>query len=140
MIKPLMAEKNILQAIDQAKDVKALIMSDKRSIDRASRYKQSAQYREDIKRRKKASIQKSRQWMLDYYRCHPCVYCGEADPIVLECNHIDPNNKNEEIARMVSKGCSVARLEKELLLCEICCANCHRRITGKQSNWYAGLE
>ena len=60
---------------------------------------------------------------------HPCVKCGEADPVVLEFNHLDPQSKSANIADMIRGRCSAARLHGEIAKCEVVCANCHQRLT-----------
>lgn len=66
-----------------------------------------------------------------------CVDCGEKDPIVLEFDHIDPKLKGNNISAMLNSGgyCWNSIL-KEISKCEIRCANCHKRRTAKQFNWY----
>ncbi|MBD2564531.1 HNH endonuclease [Nostoc linckia FACHB-391] len=72
------------------------------------------------------------------YSCSPigrgsCVDCGEADPIVLEFDHIQ--QKKYGISRMVYAGMGVDSISKEIEKCEVRCANCHRRATAKRSGW-----
>lgn len=74
----------------------------------------------------------SRIW--SYLASHHCVDCGESDPIVLEFDHRDDVIKVANISGMVC-----LRWEKvvaEIAKCDVRCANCHRRRTAKQFNWY----
>lgn len=62
-----------------------------------------------------------------------CEHCGEKDIIVLEADHIDPSSKHIMLKRN-SGSRSLYRLSwedlrKELKLCRVLCANCHRRVT-----------
>lgn len=72
--------------------------------------------------------------MLEYLRLHPCIDCGEEDPIVLHCDHL--GNKKKEVSRMITNGTSWDKILVELAKCEVRCANCHIRRTAKQFNWY----
>lgn len=68
-----------------------------------------------------------------YLSAHPCIDCGEADPIVLEFDHME--NKIDSIA-CVKRMYTTRSLEKEIAKCEIRCANCHRRKTSDQLGWH----
>jgi hypothetical protein len=67
--------------------------------------------------------------VLEHLLVHPCVQCGERDPVVLEFNHKDPGAKSANVADLVQSGCSVQRLRDEIVKCEVLCANCHQRFT-----------
>jgi hypothetical protein len=60
---------------------------------------------------------------------HPCVQCGEADPIVLEFDHRDPAEKSGNVSNMVRNFASLSRLRAEIGKCQVLCANCHQRRT-----------
>ncbi len=45
----------------------------------------------------------SKKVVYDYLLTHPCVDCGEDDPIVLEFDHIDPETKVAAIAKLINK-------------------------------------
>lgn len=75
-----------------------------------------------------------REFLYNYYKIHPCVECGEDDPMVLEFDHL--RDKYRGIAIMVNRAFSITRIKEEIAKCEIVCANCHKRRTAKQFNWY----
>lgn len=81
---------------------------------------------------------KIRSWILTYLSSHPCVHCGETDPVVLEFDHLDPKTKDFG----VSRATSIKKLENEVKKCQVLCANCHRRKTAKNNDWYKfkGIE
>ena len=95
------------------------------------------------KRSKQASYEqvkirneKKKQKLIDYLKSHPCVKCGEADPVVLEFNHINPNEKEWNISQMVKTNWSWDSIMREISKCEVLCANCHRRHTANQQKWF----
>ena len=69
-----------------------------------------------------------------YLQSHPCVDCGEDDPIVLQFDHVK-GKKVAAVSRLVSDGVSWKSVLKEIAKCEIRCANCHIRKTAKQFQW-----
>ena len=58
-------------------------------------------------------------------RSSGCVDCGEQDLVVLEFDHVGPKRRN--VVQLAYRGCSLRRLDEEIRMCEIRCANCHRR-------------
>ena len=65
-------------------------------------------------------------YLIDYFAVHPCVDCGETDPVVLEFDHLRDKRFNIGSALAYRNWASiVAEMEK----CEVVCANCHRRRT-----------
>jgi hypothetical protein len=66
---------------------------------------------------------------------HPCVDCGESDPVVLEFDHVI-GEKKHNIAYLVRSGRNWRSITKEIQKCEVRCANCHRRATARRDgNW-----
>lgn len=70
----------------------------------------------------------------DYLKEHPCVDCGERNPVVLEFDHVRGEKKFNISAGMV-KGYTWSILADEIAKCDIRCANCHRIKTAKQFDW-----
>jgi hypothetical protein len=67
-----------------------------------------------------------------YLMEHPCVDCGEPDPVVLEFDHRDSEDKRLAIAQMIERRYSWETIASEIAKCDVRCANCHRRRTSKQ--------
>jgi hypothetical protein len=64
--------------------------------------------------------------LIDYFRTHPCVDCGEWDPVVLEFDHV--RAKSFDIGQKLLDYPWEA-IVNEIAKCEVVCANCHRRRT-----------
>jgi hypothetical protein len=98
-------------------------------------------YLRNLKRYKSKAVIRSRKrrrvlskWIFDYLNVHPCVDCGESDPVVLEFDHVK-GKKLTTISQMIS-GWSLDKIESEIKKCEVRCANCHRRITAKRGGFF----
>lgn len=94
-------------------------------------------------------ITKARKWnnnqrlilqelIFSYLINHPCVDCGEADPVVLDFDHGADKLKN--IAEMLKNCYSISSVVSEIGKCEIRCANCHRRKTSKDFGHWKELR
>jgi hypothetical protein len=70
-----------------------------------------------------------------FLRVHPCVDCGECDPVVLDFDHVDPALKTATVGRLAHAGGS-KQLAAEIAKCVVRCGNCHRRRTAIQFGWY----
>ncbi len=85
--------------------------------------------------RRKRVVGEINEKLYDYLINHPCVDCGEKDPIVLEFDHVR-GEKSCNISSMSWRVCSWESMLKEIAKCEVRCANCHRRKTAKNFNWF----
>lgn len=103
-----------------------------------ARYHNDADYRDKQHKRSKKQKDQQLQRVWDYLLQHPCVDCGETDPIVLEFDHREQSNKHKEVGELY--GCTWSRIEKEIAKCDVRCANCHRRRTANQLGWYKGIK
>jgi hypothetical protein len=90
-----------------------------------------------VRERKDNNYLNNRKLLLDFLREHPCVDCGESDPVVLEFDHVR-GQKKFTVGSAVSFSLSVLMVEIEK--CEIRCANCHRRRHAKENKWYNNLK
>ena len=81
---------------------------------------------------RKNCVNENKKRIFDFLEKNPCVDCGETDPVVLEFDH--QKDKINCISRLITSSWNI--LEKEIKKCEVRCANCHRRKTAKDFNWY----
>lgn len=77
---------------------------------------------------------KRRVW--EYLLTHPCVDCGEADPVVLTFDHL--RDKTQDICTMSRRGVAWTTLAREIEKCVVRCSNCHMRKTATDFGWYNG--
>jgi hypothetical protein len=84
---------------------------------------------------------KKRAALYSYLLLHPCVDCGETDPVVLEFDHLPEFEKVREIGKMITGGTwSWATILKEIEKCEVVCANDHRRRTSSRAGFYKDTQ
>lgn len=96
--------------------------------------KHKDEHKKNVLVRKVSARQEARQFVLDYLSTHPCIQCGESDPIVLEFHHV--GGKEREISFMITGGYPIAKIQSEIAKCQVLCANCHRRKTVKERGWF----
>lgn len=80
---------------------------------------------------------KNRQLAWNYLKAHPCVDCGESDPIVLQFDHF--KDKKYQLANLVGSNMSWQTILKEIEKCEVRCANCHYRKTAREKCYYKNI-
>lgn len=74
---------------------------------------------------------RNRELVNQYLASRVCIDCGEADPTVLEFDHVR-GSKRDDVSTLVRRAFSWKRVSAEMAKCEVRCANCHRRKTAKQ--------
>ncbi len=89
-------------------------------------------YIDQARRRKKAQTAERLTYMMGYLREHPCVDCGETDPVVLEFDHL--RDKKFCIGQGFWDRGWQSVLD-EIAKCEVVCANCHRRRTARRGGF-----
>lgn len=105
----------------------------------AAYYKRKTEHHKGVTKANKAAIRaRNSQFVWDYLLQHPCVDCGENDPIVLEFDHL--RDKTCAISVLAQYCSSISKIEEEIAKCEVRCAHCHRRKTAKDFNWYANIS
>lgn len=97
-------------------------------------YAISSERRSLLRRHRMARREAARQMILEFLESHPCVDCGEVDPVVLDFDHNDRSQKIIEVTEVPYLGWALDRLKAEIDKCTVRCANCHRRKTAKENN------
>jgi hypothetical protein len=86
--------------------------------------------------RKQVQSEERSRYLIEFFRTHPCIDCGEADPVVLEFDHLEAKEFN------VSYGVRHLTWESvlaEIAKCDVVCANCHRRRTASRGGFVRAL-
>lgn len=65
-----------------------------------------------------------------------CSECPENDYTVLHFDHIDRDEKSNNISFLLMKDYGIDAIKNELSKCRILCSNCHHKHTAKQLNYY----
>jgi hypothetical protein len=68
--------------------------------------------------------------MWQYLASHPCVDCGERDPVVLQFDHL--RDKRHDISSMSRSGFIWETILAEIAKCVVRCANCHIAKTARE--------
>jgi hypothetical protein len=88
----------------------------------------SKTHKEEMKKRRTKKRSKIRDFLNEYKSYKGCKKCGEKDFACLDFHHADEEKKNNNICKMVRKCYSIETIKKEIELCIILCANCHRKL------------
>jgi len=84
---------------------------------------------------RKKSRDRAREFVTSYLLEHPCLDCGETDPVVLTFDHVR-GEKRANIADMISNSFGVETITAEIEKTEVVCFNCHAIRTQKRSESY----
>lgn len=75
------------------------------------------------------------QIVWDWFLIHPCVDCGESNPLLLENDHVH-GQKSASISALVRNKAQLDAIVEELKKTESRCANCHRLKTASHGEHY----
>jgi hypothetical protein len=82
--------------------------------------------------RRRRILDERTRLLVEFLKGHPCVECGETDPIVLEFDH--RSNKSFDVAYGI-RNCNWDAVLAEIAKCDVVCANCHRRRTAQRRGY-----
>ena len=74
----------------------------------------------------KTQYHKRKDFIRDLKSQCSCAKCGETRGYVLDYHHINPEEKDGTIARLVSNNANEEKIKQEIAKCVVLCANCHR--------------
>ena len=100
-------------------------------------YKKSERRKKQVRKNDKAAVQRTRTFIAEYLKNHPCIDCGYSNILALEFDHL--RDKKFEIADKISTAISKEKIQQEINKCEVVCSNCHKIRTSDRmgGNWKA---
>ena len=90
-------------------------------------------------RARKRSQSPKRSFRLEYLSTHPCVDCGEADPVLLDFDHRAGETKVDAVARLLWNR-QWAAVAAEIEKCDVRCVRCHRVLAACGSRFLSGCS
>lgn len=90
-------------------------------------------------RRRREVVVENKARLLSYLKEHPCIDCGESDPVVLTFDHVE-GKKEAAVCDMVRNGSSWSTILTEIAKCAVRCFNCHMRKTARERGWFKNLR
>ena len=85
----------------------------------------------NVARRRRAAETEIIKRLIEYFSYHPCVDCGETNPVLLEFDHVR-GKKQDSVCNLIRRGFNWERLSIEITKCDVRCCRCHRLKTAKQ--------
>jgi hypothetical protein len=85
----------------------------------------------NVSRRRRAAEVDIIKRLIKYLLQHPCVDCGETDPVLLEFDHVRGKKVNS-VCNLIRQGFCWDKINSEIQKCEVRCCKCHRLKTAKQ--------
>lgn len=89
-------------------------------------YKKSIRYKNDVIQRAYTLVERNVKMISKFKQHYGCRFCNEREPCCLQFHHLHPSEKVFEIHGALKKNVEVYK--KEILKCEILCANCHLKV------------
>jgi hypothetical protein len=89
-------------------------------------------YIDNAHRRRERMVEERMAFLVAFLMEHPCMDCGEPDPLVLEFDHLE--DKEFGIAKGLRDRNWQSVLD-EMAKCDVVCANCHRRRTARRGGF-----
>lgn len=90
------------------------------------------QHKANAHKNKERTMAENQRKVFEYLLEHPCVTCGQTNPVVLDFDHDEPKTKREAVSVLVCQGFSWETVEAEIKKCTVRCKNCHAYKTAKE--------
>jgi len=97
------------------------------------------QSKKDLEDNRKARKRARYLFLFKYLKEHPCIDCGESDPVVLDFDHVR-GIKINNVSTMAHDLRPLNMMENEISKCEVRCSNCHRKKTAIEQRWYHYID
>lgn len=104
----------------------------KREYDNAH-YKAHPERRKYIRDNSDKRVRLVREWLVGFFREHPCVDCGETRLVLLQFDHVDGKTANMSL---LQKRASLKTVQEEIARCQVRCVSCHTIKTAIDFNWW----
>ena len=92
----------------------------------------SAEWYKNNKKRQQKNVQLNKQrlkeCLVEHKRRLSCSVCSESESICLDFHHLDPKEKDFNIAEASFNGKGWSTILKEINKCVVLCSNCHRKV------------
>jgi hypothetical protein len=103
----------------------------KRVVQRNWYVRNKARHVANVARRRRAAETELIKRILEYLSSHPCVDCGETNPVLLEFDHVRGVKVNS-VCDLIRRGSGWVKIGAEISKCEVRCCSCHRLKTARQ--------
>lgn len=91
------------------------------------------EYMKDVIENKRTTVAKIKSQLR-------CQKCGEYRSYMLDFHHLDPGEKENTVARLVSNTSPIKKVLDEIKKCIVFCANCHREFHYLNDNYGISLD
>ena len=98
-----------------------------RNKEQSSRHHKThyAKHKVEVKRKNREHREQIVLWYHELKRTLKCSRCPENHSACLQFHHVDPELKDDAVAKGIRNGWSKKRILKEIAKCIVLCANCH---------------
>jgi hypothetical protein len=98
--------------------------------------KRTDYYKDKACHHNKKYRQRNQEMLFKYLSEHPCVNCGQTNPLLLDFDH--RQDKEYNVSHMLTM--SEESILEEIQKCDIRCSHCHRLKTAVQFGWYQNIR